>query len=653
MDNQILDAALEYASRGWSVIPISREKHPLVEWKAATREELTNPETIKNWWRKYPSANVAIVTGKRSGGLVVIDLDIDDDKGLDGVAALEEWCDENYIYDIESTAVVQTGRGGKHLYFQSAYEYRNQVGCLEGVDIRGEGGCVVAPPSIHGETGREYIWDVDDDEITVPEADSDVVFFLTTMEATGKNTGNQGKNDFTEKTSQGGRNDKLFKYISHLQGVGESDESIREYASIYNTTHLTPPLDDEEVNRTIDSVLSRYPKGQPKEDGKQAPAGDTPKKVAKEFRKLQKASDLMKEDIPEPVTYIGVGDEVPLLVEGTCVLSSKPKLGKSWLALGMCIALANGNDFLGYKTKQCSTLYLDLETSKGIQQKRLRKMLKGAPAPERLYLDRNTDRLGNGFIEQIEDYMKQDPTIGVVVVDVFQIIRSPAKGVRETEYEHAYRDITPLNDLVDKYHISIILVCHDRKGVNPDDPFENILGSTGIQGAATQMMVMYRRKKEDPIHISVKGKSIDGLPELDVKLENAEWFVVEGGSSADRERALALSAYRESTIRQAVLAIADHNEEWKGRSGQLINMATGYNIGIVESAKEVGGFLHRNQGLFMAEDGIQILFIGNGTGSTIYRIKKSTIDTIDENVALTIDGFEKPVNSGAPEVPFL
>jgi hypothetical protein len=79
-----------------------------------------------------------------------------------------------------------------------------------------------------------------------------------------------------------------------------------------------------------------------------------------------------------------------------------------------------------------------------------------------------------------------------VVIDVFQIIRSPSKNVKETEYEHAYRDITPLNELAQRHHISIILVCHDRKAVDPDDPFSNILGSTGLQGAATQMMVMFR-----------------------------------------------------------------------------------------------------------------------------------------------------------------
>ena len=374
-------------------------------------------------------------------------------------------------------------------------------------------------------------------------------------------------------------------------------------------------------------------------------------KKKKEFRKLKTATALMEKDIPDPVVYVGVGDDVPLLVEGTCILSAKPKLGKSWLALALCIALARGDDFLGRKTKQCSTLYLDLETSENLQQKRLRKMLKGDKVPANFYLETETDGLNNGFVDQIEDYLKQDPGIGLVVVDVFQIIRTPQKGAKETEYDHAYRDIAPLNVLAQKHHISIMLVCHDRKSIDFDDPFANILGSTGLQGAAGQMIVMYRRKKTDPIHMSIKGKAIDGAPELNLKFENAVWEVVGDGSENSREAELA--AYRESSIRAAVVAIAEHTDEWKGRAGQLVNMATGYNVAVTESLKDVGAFLHRNQGLFMAEDKVQVLFISNGTGPTIYRITKSTIDTIDENVEATIDGFENPVESGVPEIPFL
>lgn len=372
-------------------------------------------------------------------------------------------------------------------------------------------------------------------------------------------------------------------------------------------------------------------------------------KKRKEFRKLKTAEALLQKDIPDPIVYIGVDSEVPLLAEGTCILSAKPKLGKSWLVLAMCLALSNGKDFLGYKTRKCSTLYLDLETNESLQKKRVIKALSGETVPKNFYIDTETDAVDKGFVEQIEDYMQQDPNIGLVVVDVFQIIRSPAKGIKETEYEHAYRDITPLNELAQKYHIAIILVCHDRKAVDADDPFANILGSTGLQGAATQMMVMFKSKKTDPIHISVKGKTIDGLPELNVKLENAEWSVVENWNAKDLEQAEQMEEYKQSAIRAGVVKLIEKYTKWSGRCSELIKDACEVDVNILESPKVVGGFLNKHIVRFKAVDGIKIDPRPNGTGPKIYSISKTTIDTIDDSNSIPLINYEKPYDLGIPE----
>lgn len=370
-------------------------------------------------------------------------------------------------------------------------------------------------------------------------------------------------------------------------------------------------------------------------------AGDEQHDAKKpKIRKLKTAAGLMAKDLPEPRVIVGVGDPLPLLVEGTCILSAKPKLGKSWLALSMCLAVAKGEDFLGYKTQKCAALYLDLETSEQLQQKRLKKALKGAPVPDNFFLDTETNSMDNGFVDQIEAYLAECPEIGLVVVDVFQIIRSAPKSFKESEYDKAYRDITPLNELAQRHHISIILVCHDRKTVDPDDPFSNILGSTGLQGAATQMMVMFKPHKDDPIHISIKGKTIDGLPELNVKLEEAQWSIVEGGSRAEREASANASEYFNSDIRAAVVAIVNAEQEWRGRCSALIDNATEYNIGITEEPKYIGGFFKKHQGRFLKEDGIKITIIDNGTGAKIYKAEKlplMTVDTVDDELIPTVD----------------
>ena len=436
---------------------------------------------------------------------------------------------------------------------------------------------------------------------------------------------------------------KIFEYSNGAIAFKCHHNSCRGYKWQDVRKKFEPDAYEQEFNRDDEAIDAGW-RQHIKAVAEERPADPKPaEKKPRKMRKLKTAEALMLKDIPEPKVYVGVGDELPILVEGTCILSAKPKLGKSWLALALCLAVANGEDFLGYKTKKCSSLYLDLETSEALQQKRLRKALAGRPVPKNFYLETETDSLNDGFVEQIESYMEQDPDIGVVVIDVFQIIRTPSKSMKETEYEHAYRDITPLNELALKYHIAIILVCHDRKAVDPDDPFSNILGSTGLQGAATQMMVMFRKRKDDPIHVSVKGKTIDGLPELNVKLENAQWEIVAGVNTAEQEKAEMLKQYFESDIRKAVLAVARMYAVWKGRCNSLINEAVQYGIPITDSPKAVGGFLHRHQGRFMAEDKIKINIINNGTGGKSYEICKFTVDTVDENTLLTVDGFESPV----------
>lgn len=642
--NEIFEAAVKYAKRGWSVFPVRKNKTPYTP--NGFHNATTDINVITSWWKEHPDANVGIATGSMSHGLTVIDIDIDESKGIHGDESFRDWCDEEGVFIDSLTAV--TGRGGKHLYFTSTFPYGNKTGCLPGVDIRGEGGYVIAPPSIH-ENGNSYYFDGDEDEeeIICAQEDSDVEYFFNEM--CGASSGEKDPLVIPEEVKEGSRNDTLFKIAASFQAKGVEDDVILASLQGYNEKNCNPPLPDEELLKIVQNVTNKYEKGTPKTQKTESTKPTEPKT----FRKLKTAEDLMQRDVPDPKVFVGVGSELPLLVEGTCVLSAKPKLGKSWFALAMCIAIAKGEDFLGYKTNQCSTLYLDLETSESIQKKRLTKVLKGENVPKNFYLDTETDAIENGFIEQIEAYLEEDPEIGIVVVDVFQIIRSPAKNFKETEYAHAYRDITPLNELAQKHHIAIILVCHDRKAVDPDDPFSNILGSTGLQGAATQMIVMFKKKKNDPIHISVKGKTIDGLPDLDVELTDAKWITVERGSSEDQEKLANHHEYMASDIRKAVLKLATQGGGWKGQCSELVRQAVEkYNIPIVDTNIRVGGFLHKHQGRFLKEDNVKVEIIKNGTGACTYRFTVCTVDTVDSTVDETEAEWERVSNDADIEIPF-
>ena len=424
---------------------------------------------------------------------------------------------------------------------------------------------------------------------------------------------------------------KIFLYRNGAIAFKCHHNSCRQYKWQDVRLKYEPNAYDYEAdNERIDAGWDKHKQTGQQETSIDVLESPNPKEKIK-IRKLKTAHGLMQKQLAEPRVFIGVGAELPILLEGTCILSAKPKLGKSWLALSMCLAVANGEDFLGYHTQKCSTLYLDLETSETLQQKRLRKALHGEPVPENFYLDTETNAIDHGFVEQIRAYLEEDPDIGIVVIDVFQIIRTAARGIKETEYEHAYRDITPLNELAQEKHIAIVLVCHDRKAVDPDDPFSNILGSTGLQGAATQMIVMFRKRKEDPIHISIKGKTIDGLPELDVTLDDAKWEITEKFKSADKESAELDEQYRESDIRNAVLAVTEMTGFWEGRCSDLIYDSVQYGVTIMESARTIGGFLHKQIARFSKYDGIKIEIIDKGTASKMYRFNRLPLSTISNH----------------------
>jgi len=144
-------AALAYLERGWSVIPVrARDKRPAVAWKAYQRR-CVSEETLHDWFRRSPDYNVAIVTGALSG-LVVVDVD-PRHGGKESLRALERTHGS-----LPATVESITGGGGRHLYFSHpGGEIHNRTNIEPGIDLRGDGGCIVAPPSIHP-SGKRYRW---------------------------------------------------------------------------------------------------------------------------------------------------------------------------------------------------------------------------------------------------------------------------------------------------------------------------------------------------------------------------------------------------------------------------------------------------------------------------------------------------------------
>jgi len=144
-------AALAYAEAGWSVVPMAPHgKQPLIPWMEF-QERRAGADEIRSWFERWPDANIAVVTGAISG---IVVLDIDPRHG--GEASLKLLEDE--VGPIPSTMEALTGGGGRHLYFAyPGQTVRNRAGLRPGIDLRGDGGVIVVPPSMHP-SGRRYTW---------------------------------------------------------------------------------------------------------------------------------------------------------------------------------------------------------------------------------------------------------------------------------------------------------------------------------------------------------------------------------------------------------------------------------------------------------------------------------------------------------------
>ncbi len=145
------------------------------------------------------------------------------------------------------------------------------------------------------------------------------------------------------------------------------------------------------------------------------------------------AAELMDMEF-EPTRWV-VPDVLP---EGLSLLVGKPKKGKSWMALGMCEAVAVGGVALGTKrVDEGDTLYLALEDHQKRLQKRLKKVLDGRPAPERMHLHTEWPRLDEGGAEQLDEWLTEHPDARLVVIDTLAKIRKPASGANVYAEDYA------------------------------------------------------------------------------------------------------------------------------------------------------------------------------------------------------------------------
>jgi len=251
----------------------------------------------------------------------------------------------------------------------------------------------------------------------------------------------------------------------------------------------------------------------------------TPPRSAAPPVEIASAADLLARDFP-PVRWV-----VPdLLSEGLCLLCGSPKIGKSWLALGLCIATATGGVALGkFRVEQGDALYLALEDNLRRLQSRLRKVLCAEPRPvnvERLDYSTACPRVSDGGLLVVEDWLKAHSAARLVVVDTLAKIRPPRRP-NGNLYDEDYAAVQGLKDLADRYQVALVVVHHLRKA-SADDPIDQVSGSHGLTGGVDGVLVLKRERGRADAVLHVTGRDIEREQELALQWDarTAAWSAV-------------------------------------------------------------------------------------------------------------------------------
>lgn len=393
--SEMLDAALAYAARGWYVFPLhnieqgrctclsncgvnSQGKHPRT--KNGLHDATVHVGTITRWWERWPQSNIGIATGSVSGIYVV---DIDNKRSVEVSPGILISEGENSIReqslilgDLPETLTSLTGSGGTHLIFQyplapwsDTAMWGNRGGILSSVDIRGDGGYIVVPPSLHL-SGNRYLWkDSTQQPTALPKPWID--FLAAPSTTLSLSDFGEPSSNFTVRQGEG-QHEFLFKMASRLRGQhGLEHLALLGAIKEYDQTYLDPPLATTDPNY-LDHVVKQAMKYE---------AGIPPKPVDTDWPDLDEGLsraesfiDFMNHEPPQFKQLVS-----GILNSGECmVIGGQPNIGKSWIIMDMMLGIAEGGRFANhFGCSQGPVLFIDEEGSRRGNWERFQMLLSG------------------------------------------------------------------------------------------------------------------------------------------------------------------------------------------------------------------------------------------------------------------------------------
>jgi len=367
VSDELRRAAVAYAERGWRVFPLHwiREdgscscekgceptkagKHPLTAH--GLKDASADPQHVERWWRATPAANIGIVTGKESG-LVV--LDVDPPEGEEQLARIEE-----YHGPIPPTLTARSGKGGQHFYFAHpgrSISNRQDVlnekpsGAVGAIDVRGDGGYIIAPPSRNA--AGAYEWTAPDE--TPPAQIPDYLFPVLENRSELRKRKSTDVPPASVPTNGKGSHDTARDLAWALVRGGMRDfAEIARYVDAVNVQqaqHGARRLTPNEISSLVTGALAKV-KGDP-----EPTAESIREKLAAKWKTLGEL-EWLKTDPPARECLVDFPKDgkqegtIPLGRVG--LFTGGGGQGKSWLLTQLAVAVASGSMWLDtYSTKR-------------------------------------------------------------------------------------------------------------------------------------------------------------------------------------------------------------------------------------------------------------------------------------------------------------
>ena len=526
----VVNAANEYVDNGLSIIPIGKEtKKPLTKWKHFQSNPATS-DHIEEWETEFKEFNLAILTGELSG-LVVVDTDN---------AKAEAWW---RTHGAHSPLTVKTSRGRHFYYAHPGGQVRNQVkmGGVQGIDLRGDGGYVLCPPSSKwvgdDDGGSEvfYSWEIaagfNDIEdlplwagpiVLAVEADD---IDLSNVDPEGQTTIEKMEAHLIEKgkLSDGdGRNNVMAKYIGDLISSSLDGKEVSRLVTKFQDRYFDEPLPNEEVEAAYKSIRTTDKSNHPArydEEGelkmKRVEDGTLrPSKIPGMFG----MSDILGMEYEEP-KYI----MEPWLKEKSIVqIYGYASHGKSLMSLASAFCIAQGRSFGPfYCTQPYKVLYLDFDMGQGDIIKRMTQFKKtfGDPKENLTYwaqsmqgdsdydLDFRSD-LGRENLDYLVDKTHPD-------VIFYDNLRTGLPGMSENNSEE-WAVINEQAKRMRKKGCAFVMMHHANKPVRDDKGGTHVGGEAG---SSNQLTIL-----ETQIRVAMVGDEESDYLEMENRLPRDQFL---------------------------------------------------------------------------------------------------------------------------------